>query len=152
MYCRALPCLVLLRKAFLGRRAMADGTVCDGGSRGSTPANGKSEREGEGHGDAGGAKCKVADRTPKAFYVDVVGYRRFPGILSGWDAYGALHFHAFTYFNKERTRELGERCGHVGEEGLIYYRCTRCKRRNLGVTEICMMGVCDGCHYRLCAC
>ena len=128
---------------------MADGTVCDGGSRGSTPANGKSEREGEGYGDADGAKGKRADGKGT---VDNDTSDRPLGIPKGWGAYGVLCFHPIINADKEAINDLNLQYGHVGGEGLIYLRCMRCKRRDLGALEICAMGVCDGCHHRLCCC
>ena len=133
---------------------MADGTVCDGGSRGvimhaSKPANGKSEREGEGHGDADGANCKGDDGRGTA---DNGKCNRYGGIPKGCDDHGVLCFYPQANANKERINELGLLCGAVGDEGLIYYRCTRCKRRGFGCMEICAMGICGGCHHRQCAC
>jgi hypothetical protein len=131
---------------------MADGTVCDGGSRGvimhaSKPANGKSEREGEGHGDADGAKGKGDDGKGTADNGKCNGHG---GIPKGFDGDDVLHFYPQTNATNEAINYLDLLCGQVGDEGLIYYRCTRCKRRGFGCMEICAMGICGG--YRQCAC
>ena len=133
---------------------MADGTVCDGGSRGvimhaSKPAKGKSEREGEGHGDADGATGKGDDGKGTD---DKGNGDCGKGAMTKRARDNGSLFRPQIYATGERIDDLNRLCGAVGDEGLIYYRCTRCKVRGLGCTEIFAMGVCEGCHYRQCAC
>ncbi len=94
---------------------MADGTVCDGGSRGvimhaSKPAKGKSEREGEGHGDADGAKGrgddgKGTDDNGKCYC--------YGGIAKGWDGDRVLFFYPQTNATKEAINVLGLLCCQI---------------------------------------